>query len=37
VVALGFHRTTDAVGGVATAVLVVLALAAVADLAVAHR
>ncbi len=37
VVALGFHRTTDAVGGVATAVLVVLALAAVVDLAVAHR
>ncbi len=37
VVALGFHRTTDAVGGVATSVLVVLALAAVADLAVARR
>ena len=37
VVALGFHRTTDTVGGVATAVLVVLTLAAVADFAVAHR
>jgi len=37
VVALGFHRTTDTVGGVATAVLVVLELAAAADLAGAHR
>jgi len=37
VVALGFHRTTDTIGGVATAVLVVLGLAAAADLVGARR
>lgn len=37
VVALGFHRTTDAVGGFATAILVVLAVAGVLDLAAGRR
>ena len=37
VVALGFHRTTDAVGGFATATLVVLGAAAALDVAARSR